>query len=133
VTTTPDPAAELRAAANRLRELAGAATPGRWRTSPGNKVSENVMARGRLVIDGGGQSWPDGKSVVYGAALTADAEYIAGMHPGVALTLADWLEAAADRADGNPFGAKDLINAALAVARTYLESAPVAQIPEDTA
>jgi hypothetical protein len=61
----------------------------------------------------------------------ADAEFVAGMGPVFALAVADWLEAAAERADGNPFGAKDLINAALAVARTYLESAPVAQIPND--
>ena len=89
------PADELRKSAKTLRELADAATPGPWRTTPGNKVSENVMTRGRLVIDGGGKSWPDGKAEMrsrlegYAAVLRAHGHAAAGAGPGRRAAVAD--------------------------------------------
>ena len=89
------PADDLRAAATLIRATASKATPGPWEIRDGNKVSSNVAARDeRMVIDGGG--WTDGtKAVVYGAALIADAAWIALMSPAVAEPLAAWLEATA--------------------------------------
>jgi hypothetical protein len=46
----------------------------------------------------------------------------ADIYPGVALPLAALLDAAAKRAEDNPFGAKELIVAALVVARAVLGS-----------
>jgi hypothetical protein len=88
-----------------MRERAEGATPGPWRPDPGNNVSGNVRADGRLVIDGGGYPG-DGtaKPVVFGAALTADAVYIASMHPLVGLALTDWLESRAVQYDAYASG-----------------------------
>lgn len=98
--TERTPAEELRAAAEKLREAAEIATGGPWEIRPGNNVSSNVAASsinggGWMVIDGGGWSEEvDGKlkTVVYGAALNADAAWIALAHPGLAAPLAVWLE-----------------------------------------
>jgi hypothetical protein len=94
------PADELRAAATLLRETASKATPGPWQIRDGNNVSSNVAARDEhMVIDGGG--WTDGtKAVVYGAALTADAAWIALMSPAAAEPLAALLKGAADDLGG---------------------------------
>lgn len=82
------PADELLAAATKVRDTAKAATPGPWEIRPGNDVSANVAGRQDLVIDGGG--WTDGtKAVVFGAALTADAAWIALANPAIAEPLAD--------------------------------------------
>jgi hypothetical protein len=95
------PAQELRAAAKLMRERAEAATAGPWHPAPGNNVSDNVAAHGRLVIDGGGHAREDCKPVAYGAALTADAAHMASWHPLVALAVAEWLEATARQADSD--------------------------------
>ena len=109
--TNQTPADELRAAAEKLRALADAATPGPWEqtgigdygwtvTTPGTHVAETDDSdRGR-----------------------ADADWIAAMHPGVGLALADWLDLAATEYDP----AADVQetdrshDAALAVARAVL-------------
>ena len=95
--STQSPVEELRAAAKVLRETASKATPGPWEIRDGNKASSNVATRDEhMVIDGGG--WTDGKkAVVYGAALVADAAWIALMSPAVAEPLAVLLDEAAKR------------------------------------
>lgn len=129
------PAEELRAAATLLRETASKATPGPWQIRDGNKVSSNIAARDEhMVIDGGG--WTDGtRAVVYGAALTADAAWIALMSPAVAEHLFRWLyDAANDIAGAEVVGSKlpdaadpieycdepDSVRAALTFARSIL-------------
>lgn len=71
----------LRRAAARLREVAGAATEGPWE------------AMGDLV-------WPDGGEAegdpVCGTNHDPDATYIATMHPGMGLALADYLDLGAE-------------------------------------
>lgn len=109
----------LRTAAKLMKEGADLATPGPWHTHPGNRVSDNVRADGRLVIDGGGWSEDGGgKPVVYGAALTADAAYIASMSPAVAMAVAALLNELAEHADHGRESA--FVLDGLDVARAYL-------------
>jgi hypothetical protein len=89
----------LRRAAERLREVAGKATPGPWRDSTvdGNRY-------GALVADqphpdrpnpaSGGWGWDEGYGgcLIGESLMRADRAYIATVHPGVALALADWLD-----------------------------------------
>ena len=75
----------LRAAATRLREVAGAATPGPWEVIGGG---EYLQGPGILV--GGG----------VGSTTATNAACIAMMHPPVALALAGWLD---DLAAGWPW------------------------------
>ena len=93
----------LRKAASMLREQAKGATPGPWNTDgpfwvdpPGKPISEMTVearagvtagAERRLVMAG---TW-DSRS--------EDATYIATMHPGVGLALADWLVSEAVQAE----------------------------------
>ena len=86
----------LREAAKVLRERAEAATPEPWEVVGGG---EYVQGPGILVA-------PDD-----GGVTTTDADLIATMHPGVALALADWLDAEAQdqshdpsEHDGSPSG-----------------------------
>ena len=102
------PAHTLRRAAKLMRERAEAAPPSPWRTG------EGVGGYPKLILNEDGpfaaaewtmaQSWP------------AAGDYVTSMHPGVALALADWLEAEA--ADAGPFPLR--FPQALAVARAYL-------------
>jgi hypothetical protein len=112
VTTTPDPAAELRAAASLMRERAGLVPPSPW------------FIHGRQVTT------HDGCNVISDSGRPERTQYIASMHPAVALAVADWLENEADAADlvqrtaidpHEMLGLPD--RHALAVARAYLESA----------
>ncbi len=128
------PAEELRTAAKLMRERAQASTPGPWKEmclgSEGCQVlraNGTVRERGRgRVARFGQKEWK---------ADHADAEYVAGMHPGVALAVADWLEQTAEsvsRAIPRPSGlchacggmlAEDCCcgwDEALRVARAYL-------------
>jgi len=92
----------LRRAAAKLREHAEAASPGPWRTHDtwldwgGHTATVLRGAEGQPSIDGvawlptfADDPW-DGKRNVWN-----DAEYIALMHPAVALALAEWLESEA--------------------------------------
>lgn len=86
------PADELRTAAEKLRALASAATPGPW---------EGVVDdHGRGEVDA--SIWADSISyyvtekISSGGRHKADAHYIATMHPGVGTALADWLDSEAD-------------------------------------
>jgi hypothetical protein len=95
----PDsPADQLTAAAKLLRERATAATPGPWVPSivrsprstvtsgiyshahPAGSAASEIAASGRKGRECGGVTNPD------------NATYIALMHPGVGLALADWLD-----------------------------------------
>ncbi|MFJ6615432.1 hypothetical protein ACIQPT_34730 [Streptomyces sp. NPDC091289] len=94
---TPDrPADQLRAAAEKLREEATRAH--RASPSPWAVTDEHVVrcADGMIVADRSGTDHP---------AERADLPYIALMHPGVGLALADWLDRAAVEHDATVHGA----------------------------
>ncbi|MEU5624248.1 hypothetical protein [Streptomyces tendae] len=113
-----NPADELRTAADKLRKLATAATPGPWRNHDTHLGQHGHTA---TVLSGEGndtdlrawlpsqnhEPWDETRNV------RNDAAYIAAMDPGVGTALADWLEETARNSE--PF---ETINArALAVAR----------------
>lgn len=121
----------LRAAADRLRTLAKAASPGPW----------TVMA---VVYgppqDGWGQpsdfeiTDPGRRTVVShmrheggGIHHKPDADLIATMHPGVALGLADWLEREARTEDYHlaEFGYRTACDEAVALANLIVNDAPI--------
>lgn len=86
-------AARLREAAKVLRERAEAATPGPWVTHP---VGARADVRGlpeNTSHDYRGNAVATAGDSEFGACPAKDAHYIATMHPGVGLALADWLEA----------------------------------------
>ena len=92
--------ATLRRAASVLRERAGNATPGPWtssRTDAGARYSALVAPTKHP--DRRGACWDYdpayGGCLVGESLIAADREYIALMHPPVALALADWLGVAA--------------------------------------
>jgi hypothetical protein len=82
------PADELRAAAEKLRTLAAAATPGPWHVHLPNGYPQGIYSEESdddlfaEVLDEIDQPKPN-------------APYIAAMHPGVGTPLADWLDSAA--------------------------------------
>ena len=80
----------LRRAAERLREVAGEATPGPWWDDFGG-VRAGILPRSRHLVTNG---FPNVVAITdrRGVGGEADAAYVATMHPGVALALADWLE-----------------------------------------
>lgn len=94
------PVDELRAAATKLRTLAEAATPGPWQhtgSGPGHEykgcgtvytTSDDLF--GGEIAAPAGDCYPRG-----GYSPDGDMAYIATMHPGVAVALADWLAAIA--------------------------------------
>ncbi|SFD13583.1 hypothetical protein [Streptomyces aidingensis] len=95
----------LRAASARLRQLADAATEGPWSTRWNGQDYELVGA-GEVIV-----SWLYTVSTTEPHASqqraecdTADADYIAAMHPGVGTALADWLDSVADEADRHAAG-----------------------------
>ena len=137
----PDsPAAELRQAASLLRERANAASTGeRWESAKHYDALYMVDLKPSLgLIDlgeptdnslstDGSQPFENPRFFLIGHE---QAEYIASMHPAVALAVADWLENEADAADlvqrtaidpHEMLGLPD--RHALAVARAVLESA----------
>lgn len=127
--TQPTAADELRAAAEKLRALATAASTDSDGTSTAAWHSED-RGHGRSALwgdhlirnDGRRISWPllvRGGSPQRPAYMhTQHAAYAAAMHPGVGLALADWLDGAA--VDAEQIGAD---RHALAVARAILGDA----------
>jgi hypothetical protein len=117
------PATELRAAAAKLRAFAAEA---------GHRASGPWIvheAYGFLRVDNDRDKTKEAWTVKAGADLAEEnrptAEYIALMHPGVGLALADWLEATAGEmqaADGTEYAYSEFASwtAALAVARQFL-------------
>ncbi|MBT2429415.1 hypothetical protein J7F02_28315 [Streptomyces sp. ISL-112] len=122
--TTPDrPADQLRAAAEKLREAAQAATPGPWRRHTASYP--HLVLQGLVNVP---PSEADGMiSTNLAVDEAADATHIALMHPGVGLALAAWLDVAADHArqgfmccDDGPDRCSEVVTPALAVARQLL-------------
>lgn len=108
------PAGELREAARRLRELA-APVPLDWQ-----------LVRSQIIAVGTDRM--PGTDVIGECQVPARAAYVASMHPGVALAVADWLETEAgvyeayeySHSLGYPTSAQTA--AALKTARAYLGS-----------
>lgn len=104
--TEPTPAEELRAAAKRIRELAALVPPPPWYPAVHDVTTH------------------DGLDVVATTGLTVRAQYVASMHPGVALAVAGWLDSVASRWLGVPAGPAEPepedVEAALAVARAFM-------------
>ena len=112
-------AQELREAAKLIRERAQAATPGPWQHmclgSEGCLVlraNGTVRERDHRVARFGQKEWK---------ADHADADYVTGMHPGVALKVADLLDKLAWMGELDP----DMLgrvgcDEAIAVARAFL-------------
>lgn len=98
------PVEAVRAAAVRLRELAGAATPGPWRDSNDNAnryaaLVSDTMPAARPSNGGWGDSGYGGYLV--GESITSpDRALIAALNPIAAGLLAAWLDATADAKDG---------------------------------
>ena len=106
------PVEELREAARLMRERAGEATPGPWR-------SEFSGPTGCVVLDAGSSNALDHVARTGHYRDHADAAHIASWHPVVALAVADWL-------DHEATTAFELIPSeeALVVARAYLGRTP---------
>lgn len=105
----PDPAAEMRAAAQHVRALSAAAGPGPWKDVPDVLIGGWAVAR----QDAG----PEGPYLA-DFTRTEHAQWVALMHPGIGVALAEWLDDAADgdeHDEHNPY--------ALAVARALLGGA----------
>lgn len=111
---TDTPADLITAAAKHIREAANSASPAPWLTT-----NENTPWLADKTVFGQSMHMANRISQVcstdYGQNRLPDAAYIALMHPGVAVAVADWLVDATDGGiDGecNPY--------ALAVARAVL-------------
>jgi len=144
------PADELAAAAQALRKLATDATPGPWQRPLNTRYKATVTSS---LPEGERGSYIDGTDPTTGererctVAMVPtwsngrhsrqrggrDLEYIAAMHPGVGLALADWLDATATEvaaAEGTEYelhssgGVFSSWEAALAVARQILGTTP---------
>ena len=94
---------ELRAASARLRELAGRATDAPWSTAwngqqyelRGPDEAAYPIAEWTYAIN----TTEPKVSEERAECNTADADWIAAMHPGVGHALADWLDSAAEDAE----------------------------------
>lgn len=100
------PAETLRAAAKVLRERAEAATPGPWGFTDSEAAASlvNLPDDGMVVMYGGDTPVALCADEFYEnepgePAPVNDAQYIATMHPGMGLALADWLDLTARRFD----------------------------------
>lgn len=130
--TDSSPADEIRTAAERLRTLATAATPGPWRQHDTHLGQYGHTA---TVLSGerndtelrawlptmSQESWDETRNV------WADAAYIAAMHPGVGTALADWLEDAAHAYDAAVTAAASVYANDPAAAEAFLTTGPGAQ------
>lgn len=84
------PAAVLKGAADEIRQLATEATPGPWHAWAGTYP--------HLVIQGPPGVLSEAKGIVstnLAVNERADSSWIAALHPGVGMALADWLESTA--------------------------------------
>lgn len=90
-------AERLREAAALLRERAEAATPGPWHVDP--ETHRFATIEGPHVR----HSAPNYTTAVITHGWDSNVEYIATMHPGVGLALADWLDSIAEWIEGRPF------------------------------
>ena len=94
-------AAECRAAASKLRELAQRATPGPWRLGSDRWAALVADRKHPDRMVGGGWEWDDdyGGCLVAESLMRPDREYFAAMHPLVGAALADLLDSLADDAE----------------------------------
>ena len=94
-------AAELRAAASKLRELAQRATPGPWRLGSDRWAALVADRKHPDRMVGGGWEWDDayGGCLVAESLMRPDREYFAAMNPLVGAALADLLDSLADDAE----------------------------------
>lgn len=105
----------LRKAAEKLRTLAGDAQPGPWTQIPERHVFDHY----RTIVQEEDRMVP-----IAGTSLEGDAEYIATMHPGIGLALADWLDLAAGTAEfAEQWNLPNTNRHPLAVARAVLGEA----------
>lgn len=102
----------IRAAAKQMRERALAATPGPWESVPAGAWTGRVFGSDHEMV---------AKTSTNAPNQHAAAEHIAGMHPAVALAVADWLDSAAAHAD-HSLCICDQMHHALTVARAYLST-----------
>lgn len=120
--TAPRTAAgELRAAAAEMRAKAEKATPGRWKLwGMAVMADQDGTSNVDTAVPVCATYSTDAES---GRLRTYDADHIAGMHPAVALAVADWLDAAADGLSPERMSLSEAgpyAQGALAVAATYL-------------
>ena len=116
ITETASPAVLLREAASKMRELAGAATPGPW-------IGHRIGLMGGRIGVVVAQPPPHGAFVMVdrdNETRTEDAAHIAAWHPAVALAVANWLEMMADHAQGRGAICGSCVEQALNVARVFL-------------
>lgn len=106
-------AAILRRAASVLRERAANATSGPWAPMRSGAVAGTMQ--GSKIMETVAHTFPGGNGPKH------NAHYIALMHPGVGLALADWLDFEAKWLDGRPRYTEGL---AIAVARAVLGEQP---------
>lgn len=113
----PTPADELRAAADRLRKLATAASTDRHGRDTSTWISEQrSLTDGQLrTPDGisllrGGSSGPGGRRGLPPRLNPQHAAYIAAMDPALGLVLADWLDGAARGWDALNYAADMALN-----------------------
>lgn len=120
--TDTSPAAELQAAADKIRALVAAATRGPWTAVP---MMYHGAESGYWEVHA-----PDSEGVVShqthegGGASGPDAAYIAALHPSVGAALAEWLERAGEHVrlqalccDNGEHQCSEIAAPALAVAR----------------
>ena len=132
------PADEIRRAAALMRQRAQAVPQGEWAGRPwGAEQCSDDEAGNCACIVYQGEYKPYNEPQVPPIQYVADAEtpehaaHIAGMHPLVALAVADWLDAEAERADGaDGVDVSDLypkwlstFSHSLAIVRAYLGEA----------
>ncbi|MEW1895950.1 hypothetical protein [Streptomyces albidoflavus] len=113
------PADTLRAAVDRLRELADAAPEPPWTEDGVGDIGFGVAMGGGRGVDTGDDG-PDGRAV---------AQYIAAMHPGVGNALAAWLEAAARYYEAGVTAAADVFRDDPAGRDRFLTTGPGAPSP----
>lgn len=118
----------LRRAASLMRERAEAATPGPWRFTDSEAVTD-VWTGGMVVVSSDRDPIANVQDEWYEndpdePATVNDATHIASWHPAVALAVADWLDATVAAHDGpdcyDPHGLCPEAHAALDLARVYL-------------
>lgn len=135
------PAAELRAAAEELRKLAAAATPGPWRRPLNTRYRHHVDA---ALPEGERGSWIDGidpttgereRSTVATVPIWSngkhararggrDLEYIAAMDPSVGRALVGWLEEEAHRYEAAVTAATNVFHDDPAGREAFLTTGP---------
>lgn len=109
------PVETLREAARLMRERAEAATPGPWTT---HGIGVLAPRERDDIAEGPGRIF-EAQLPYRSERMRANTAHVVGMHPGVALAVADWLEAEVWASESPGFPEPR----ALTVARVYLGEA----------